>query len=231
MGRDDIDVALIQEPWISGNRVRGLRSRNLILLSPQTEGRIRSCIVARRDLHLTLISRYSDEDLTVVSMERPNKPVLVLASMYLPYDEDDPPSSKLRALVKWCETKGHDLILGGDANAHHSLWGSTDINNRGESLFNYLLSTNLVICNKGNRPTFYNRIREQVIDITLVTNSDSIKVSNWRVSDECSFSDHNRILFTIEHSVGRGKPYRNPKKTNWDKFRSLVQSLPPPQGV
>uniref|UniRef100_A0A1I8Q9H7 Uncharacterized protein n=1 Tax=Stomoxys calcitrans TaxID=35570 RepID=A0A1I8Q9H7_STOCA len=35
MGRDGIDVALVQEPWSRVNKVRGLRSRNLNLTSPQ----------------------------------------------------------------------------------------------------------------------------------------------------------------------------------------------------
>lgn len=47
--------------------------------------------------------------------------------------------------VKWCENKGHDLILSGDANIHHILSGTTDINKIYESLFNYLLFTDLVL--------------------------------------------------------------------------------------
>jgi len=33
------------------------------------------------------------------------------------------------------------------ANAHHNVWGSSDINDRGESLLDFILSTNLYIAN------------------------------------------------------------------------------------
>lgn len=36
-----------------------------------------------------------------------------------------------------------------------------------EYLLEYLLSINLSIYNKGNKPTFLNRVREQVIDMML----------------------------------------------------------------
>jgi hypothetical protein len=35
--------------------------------------------------------------------------------------------------------EGSHLIIGYDANSHHSAWGSTNTNNRGESLFNYIM--------------------------------------------------------------------------------------------
>lgn len=228
MGKERVDVALIQEPWLLANRVRGLRSREFMLLSPPGNGRLRSCILYRKGINMFLMSHYSNEDLTVAALERRGKPTLLLASMYLPYEEVDPPSQAVRTLVEVSMLRGHDLVIGCDANAHHTLWGSTDINKRGESLFDYLLSTNLIISNRGETPTFYNRIREQVIDVTLVSDSDSVRIEDWRVSLECSFSDHHRILFSIDLSLGGKIPYRNPRKTNWIKFRSIVQSIPPP---
>lgn len=131
MGEGNVDVALIQEPWLSGNKVRGLRLKNFMLLVPPGEGRIRSCILYRKSINLFLMSHYSNEDLTVAALERRGLPTLFLASMYLAYEEEDPPSQGVRTLVEVSMTKGHDLVIGGDANAHHSLWGSTNINDRG----------------------------------------------------------------------------------------------------
>ncbi|XP_065365334.1 uncharacterized protein LOC135958358 [Calliphora vicina] len=167
-------------------------------------------------------------DLTVVALERQGLPTLIISSAYLPYDEANPPSRAVRTLVDWCNTRGHDLIIGCDANAHHTLWGSSDINDRGECLLQYLLSTNLSVCNRGNIPTFFNRIREQVIDITLVGNTDSVRILDWRVSLECSFSDHHRIVFTIQLTLDREKPFRNPRKTDWVKFCNLSDTIPHP---
>ena len=47
-----------------------------------------------------------------------------------------------------------------DANAHHAIWGSSDINPRGEDLLAYCVSTDLNFCNVGNNPTFRTKTRE-----------------------------------------------------------------------
>jgi hypothetical protein len=66
---------------------------------------------------------------------------IVVGSAYLPYDDIEPPPPwELNRLVMGCRAEGTHLIIGCDANAHHSSWGSTNINNRGVSLFNYIMA-------------------------------------------------------------------------------------------
>ena len=112
----------------------------------------------------------------------------------MPYDNVDPPPPKLmRDLTSFCEQKGWGLIIGADANSHNTAWGSSDTNLRGEELLNYIATTQLHVQNEGITPTFRNRIREEVTDITLATNNVTNKISRWKVSEEENFSDHNRI--------------------------------------
>jgi hypothetical protein len=59
-------------------------------------------------------------------------------------------------------------VIGCDANSHHVAWGRTDTNRRGAALLEYIIAnSNLEIVNRGSEPTFVNRVREQVVDITL----------------------------------------------------------------
>jgi hypothetical protein len=89
---------------------------------------------------------------------------------YLPYDDTElPPPRELEKLVMGCRAAGTHLIVSCDANAHHISWGSSDINNRGESLFNYIMANGLDIMNRGNRPTFVTSNRQEVIDIMIAT--------------------------------------------------------------
>lgn len=37
------------------------------------------------------------------------------------------------------------------------------------------------ILNKENKPTICNRIREEVIDKTLVNNTDTVRIFDWKV--------------------------------------------------
>ena len=76
------------------------------------------------------------------------------SSVYLPYEEPDPSSAMTRDIVQHNAEEKREIILGTDANAHHSLWGSTDINSRCESLMEYMVSTKLNILNKSKEPTF-----------------------------------------------------------------------------
>jgi hypothetical protein len=112
--------------------------------------------------------KYCSRDLTAVRIKSSNEEgprEIILGSAYLPYDDVEPLLT--RELVTWCRAEGTHLIIGCDANSHHTFWGSTNINNRGESLFNYILANELDIMNKSNRPNFVTSNRQEVIDITM----------------------------------------------------------------
>ncbi|XP_046801318.1 uncharacterized protein LOC124418616 [Lucilia cuprina] len=55
-----------------------------------------------------------------------------ILSCYMAHDQTDPPPSNtvVRA-VSAANGKRIPVIIGADANAHHTLWGSTNINTRG----------------------------------------------------------------------------------------------------
>jgi len=64
---------------------------------------------------------------------------LVVCSAYLPYDSEDPPPSKeLEELVQYCENENIYLVVGCSSSAHHSVWGSTNCNSRGEAMVEFL---------------------------------------------------------------------------------------------
>ena len=48
-------------------------------------------------------------------------------------------------------------------------------------------------------------------------------IRDWRVLAECSFSDCCLIPFSINLSIGSQKPYRNPRRTDWNKFENSVE--------
>jgi len=68
-------------------------------------------------------------------MEDGTERCLVVCSAYFPYDsENSPPSRELEELMRYCENENLYLIVGCDSNAHHTAWGSTNCNGRGEVL-------------------------------------------------------------------------------------------------
>ena len=92
---------------------------------------------------------------------------MVVCSACLPYDSEGPPMSKeFEQLIRYCESENLYPVIGCDCNAHHIARGSTNCNDGGEALVEFL-SSNLEILNKGNEPTFCSGCRLEVIDITL----------------------------------------------------------------
>ena len=128
-------------------------------------------------------------------------------------------SRELEELVRYCENENLYLIVGCDSNAHHTAWGSTNCNGRGEALMEFLYSLNLEILNQGNESAFCIGSRQEVIDITLVSYGLLESITGWEVSLEPSLSVHRHILFTLRGSVPVPL-IRNPRGTNWGSFRA-----------
>jgi hypothetical protein len=79
---------------------------------------------------------------------------VIVGSAYMPYDSEDlPPQEEIKELVADASNKGLELLLGGDANSHHEVWGSTDVNPREESVLHSIMHTKLHILNRGREPT------------------------------------------------------------------------------
>jgi len=143
---------------------------------------------------------------------------LVVCSANLPYNSKDPPLSKeFEELNQYCENENLYLVIGCDSSAHHTAWGSTNCNDRGEALVEFLNCLNLEILNQGNELTFCSRSRPQVIDITLGSFGLLESITSWVVSSEPTLLDHRHILFTLKDSVPEHL-IRNPRGTNWGSF-------------
>lgn len=223
-------VALVQEPYFrKGNFYLG----NLVnptfatfSKSGMTSSRVmpRACVLVNNAIVASLISEITTRDVCAVTIDVTVGDLnrkYVYCSVYLPHDEPSP-TDDFKKVIAYCDTKGLPLIVSSDANAHHIIWGSSDINPRGSSLMEYLSSTNLAILNTGNRPTFMVSSREEVLDITLCTNRISHELDNWHVSDEESLSDHRYIFFEHLNVTSQTLSFRNPRSTDWDLYSDLL---------
>ena len=82
--------------------------------------------------------------------------------VYLPYETESHPDDLIELLVEHANRKRCRLVLGCDANSHH-----TKCICHKYQILNFIILNRFNICNAGNKPTFRNCIREAVIDITL----------------------------------------------------------------
>lgn len=220
LNRHDIDVALIQEPWINGDEIMGLEHNLYKLIKIGNTNKPRACIMIKNNVNCFTLTQHCCRDLMTISVEI-NDFQFIIASAYFPHGDDcEPPPRAVRDLARHCEEKGIEFVVGCDANSHNILWGSTDTNDRGQNILDFIIENNLTIYNTGGEYTFQTKNRKEVLDLTF----GSIKcLTDWEVSNEVSFSDHKYIDFSIDYAnVVKNKFYRNPRKTDWDKFKRLI---------
>jgi hypothetical protein len=83
--------------------------------------------------------------------------------------------------VQYCESENLYLVIGCDCNAHHIVWGSTNYNDRGDALVEFLNSPNLEILNQGNEPTFCSGGKLKAIHIILRCFGLLESITSWEV--------------------------------------------------
>lgn len=114
----------------------------------------------------------------------------VICSAYFLHEEESIPPEPLDRLIRHCQKDGLRLIVRCDSNSHHVVWRSTDVNDRGRRLLEYLVATDLEILNRGGESMFQTAIRSEVLDLTFCSRGlvDRV-VDSW----EPSLSDHRQL--------------------------------------
>jgi hypothetical protein len=170
---EGIYIALIQEPWVVKGKIMGLGETGGKLIYCKSTQTPRTCILLRKILTALPIHELCSRDLTAVKVQLhkgSTKREIILTSGYLPYDDSTPPpSEEVQQLLQYSTRCGSQILLGYDANAHHMVWGSTNTNQRSESLLGFIMANNLTIVNQGNKPAFITAVRKEVLDVTIIT--------------------------------------------------------------
>ncbi|KAM8718628.1 hypothetical protein ACLKA7_001353 [Drosophila subpalustris] len=139
--KEDLHIALLQEPWILSGKIKGLNTRKGNLIYAYKQQRPRAALLLKKMTFVPL-SQFITEDLVAGWAKVPTasgEQEAVLASAYFPGDSSDAPPREVSALVEYCQDKRIRWIIGCDANAHHTVWGSTDVNKMGNCGLRYHL--------------------------------------------------------------------------------------------
>lgn len=208
-----------------GSKIKGLPNGSGKLIYHEGVLAPRAALYINKNLQYLPLSRFIQRDIAaaVIDVRLPGGNVkVVIASTYHHEEEASPPEEVVN-LVNHCKKLNMQFIIGCDSNAHHTVWASSDINKRGENLLDFLMTEGVGVANRGSEPTFRNAIREEVLDLTLISPALHHKISNWHVSDEASLSDHRQIRFDIDIEPITQEPKRNPRRTNWELYRCLLE--------
>lgn len=159
------NAALVQDPWIaSKNMVSEVKSPLYHTYIPSATKKIRTLILGRRSMHSYSDLNFSSDDLTVVAVRDGKNETLLLTFCYMFHDNKSPPA-ELWKLVDAAEKSKRLLVICADANMHHTVLGSSDTNERGDSLLNFVMISNLDIA------TYTGPISKNVLKVTLYTST------------------------------------------------------------
>lgn len=161
----------------------------------------------------------ADAEFVAVKVSFKKTTIMVMSIYIRPGREYD----IMDAFEDWCNQHKPNLVVCGDFNAHHTLWGSDSIDSRGRRLEEIFSATQLSIANTGG-PTFFRPPSTfSALDVTAY--DPTLKLS-WKIAPDTMGSDHFPISITLpECSKPNTKSYR---VTNWDEFRNSVSKSTAP---
>jgi len=220
-------VALVQEPWVKGNKVLGIGHLRQVCTSKSEH--VRAAIVTDKKLRVWPMDGLSTADLAVAVIQH-GMGMIVVASFYWDMNREVI-NNELLELINLCRTRKLPLLVGADTNAHSVMWGCDSTDSRGSILEDIIMVDNLSVLNTGRKCTFQTVRAKSIIDVTLINNLVQ-GIDNWMVDESDSMSDHkyiryNTVLTEVNYTVSR-RPFN---KVAWDDFRTKLEEAELPQEI
>ena len=152
------------------------------------------------DITATNLKHLGNDHIVVSEIKTQNYQFYAISG-YLPPNQDPTPiiGSLSRALDL---LRGSSIIIGLDANARSTLWGSITTNKQGEAVEEFIAQHDLKLINRPtDLTTFCSSRGSSNIDITLCKGQIRRHVCDWRVEDNWTLSDHRMLLFKIKTQI------------------------------
>lgn len=236
------DVLLLQEPYVFQGKVRCLGPSAAVMHARSAERNgIQTAAAVRKGVYTTLVLGHLSDRLMTTLQVTGTFGSIYCISVYFQYALSvDVGIQRIERALR--QLRGKPVIVAADANAISQLWdplmqrrARNDRRvSRGARLERFILAENLVVLNDRNElPTFRGNAAggESYIDITLATPEAARLVSEWRVLDDVSMSDHRPIVITLDWE--RDRPPQllaerlgryNTKNVNWEAFDETLEA-------
>ena len=211
----------IQEPPVHRSRIHGFDRSHKLHYAPVDQ--VRAALYTSSNLKSWPMPEFTNRDMATctVKVGSPLKEIVV-SSIYMDITKPVWPEA-FRSLVNRVLSRNQKLLVLADTNSHSTLWGCPESNSRGEEFEMNLVGSDLEIINVGTNPTFYNYRAATIIDVTLASSQLSHHISNWRVNESFSGSDHCLIDFDLTISVQNVIEIRNWIKGDWSSFQKRME--------
>lgn len=231
----DIDLVLIQEPYVRHNRLIGFESPSIRyhLSAPSyrhgNNSKIYGAAIAilNSSLRCMVRNELCNENMVVIAIEADPNVRITAISSYFKFRI--PTAVHINNLKHTLEKLDGEIIIGMDANASSTLWFNEVTNRKGEQVEELITESELTILNrKVHNFTFVGPRGHTNIDLTLATSDLANRITGWDVIPNITSSDHNLISFQIMCD-----PLTNPmqnrrfdtRHANWPRFLITLTNL------
>ncbi|KAG5862360.1 hypothetical protein JTB14_030583 [Gonioctena quinquepunctata] len=148
-------------------------------------------------------------------------PSFTLFSVYLsPNITKEDYRDKLENIMEKARRCQSGKIIAGDSNAKSAEWGSPTTDARGTILMDWTSTLNLIVQNRGSKPTFVRRATRSSIDVTLASQNIAKSITNWRVLDDETLTEHTFIEYNIGGKSANKNKY--PCIIDWEACTTLM---------
>ncbi len=154
-----------------------------------------------------------------------NIPKIIVVSVYMNILLPGVWPAVFERLLDYCERKKKEVLICGDTNSWSTLWGSREMNKRGENSEDLIFTKNLTILNEGSQPTFITCRATSTINVTMAIRETANTIREWRVHPDDFSSDHQLIEFGITISVKTPTYSQNWKLGDFSIFRKSLDKM------
>lgn len=186
------DITCIQEPYYLNNKIIGFSTSDTVVnfdYKPRTATIIHSNV-------FDIFTLSKERDLVILKLTTQNVEFIIVNAYAAPNENLNNMLYKIENLLT--DHSNTQIIIVGDFNAKNPAWGGTRLDERGETITDFMMSNNLYLLNeKDSKPTFSTPNGNSWIDLTLVTPNLIREINKWEVRDEHTESDHNYIFIQL----------------------------------
>jgi hypothetical protein len=176
MSENQIDLAVVQEPYYIRNNLAGIPKSLRTYMSGN--GRKRSALlVNNKEIDVVLTTQFSDEDCIVAEISYRNTKFYRISSYFDITEDIEINIRKTDKILNY--SKGQGLLITADSNAISKTWYDTITNQRGKVLEDFLNISNLYLVNDRSEPTFETTRGSRYVDLTIINNQLLRRLTDW----------------------------------------------------
>lgn len=201
MSERGVSVALLQEPYVQDECVRGLPLSMDVIVDGRKSPKA-AIVVNDPKLEVMCVRECTNKYGVCVWLKRDFGEMYVV-SVYCQFGKDIEPYLAYLERVREV-TNGTRVLVGMDANAVSPLWyskgrgRSRESDMRGRVLEDWVVANDMIVLNEPcERYTFSGPNGESDIDVTLVNGTGAGCRYEWSVESDWGISDHNVLLIRM----------------------------------